>query len=145
QGNLIPVSREVLADFETPVSALAKIDRGPCAYLLESVEGGEKWGRYSFLGSGAPILLHGSDREVVLSGGRRRRRIPVKTDVLDCLRALMAEYRPVEVPGLPRFCGAAVGYLGAAVAGELGRPLERRGDVPRSPALCVRPTRRGAV
>ena len=95
RGNLIPVCREVLADFETPVSALAKIDRGPCAYLLESVEGGEKWGRYSFLGSGEPIQLHGSDREVVLSSGRRRRRIPVKTDVLDCLRDLMAEYRPV--------------------------------------------------
>src|SRR2546425_12488568 len=123
QGNLIPVSREVLADFETPVSALAKIDRGPCAYLLESVEGGEKWGRYSFLGSGAPILLHGSDREVVLSGGRRRRRIPVKTDVLDCLRALMAEYRPVEVPGLPRFCGGAVGYLSYDV---VRRSEERR-------------------
>src|SRR5438093_600138 len=71
RGNLIPVCREVLADFETPVSALAKIDRGPCAYLLESVEGGEKWGRYSFLGSGEPIQLHGSDREVVLSSGRR--------------------------------------------------------------------------
>src|SRR5207253_9171669 len=63
--------------------ALPIFDRGPCAYLLESVEGGEKWGRYSFLGSGAPMLLHGSDREVVLSDGRRRRRIPVKTDVLE--------------------------------------------------------------
>src|SRR5213594_1452600 len=136
QGNLIPVSREVLADFETPVSALAKIDRGPCAYLLESVEGGEKWGRYSFLGSGAPILLHGSDREVVLSGGRRRRRIPVKTDVLDCLRALMAEYRPVEVPGLPRFCGGAVGYLSYDVVRQFERLPSLRKDMLGLPLMC---------
>src|SRR5947209_20005650 len=136
QGNLIPVSREVLADFETPVSALAKIDRGPCAYLLESVEGGEKWGRYSFLGSGAPILLHGSDREVVLSGGRRRRRIPVKTDVLDCLRALMAEYRPVEVPGLPRFCGGAEGNRANTAARRLGRHRPLRKAARGSPLMC---------
>src|SRR5205085_9711310 len=95
RGNLIPVSRQVLADFETPVSALAKIDRGTCAYLLESVEGGEKWARYSFLGSGSPIRIHGTDRELILSNGRRRRRIPVKTDVLSCLRDIMAQYRPV--------------------------------------------------
>src|SRR6266568_1477009 len=128
QGNLIPVSREVLADFETPVSALAKIDRGPCSYLLESVEGGEKWARYSFLGSGSPILLHGNDREVVLSAGRRRRRIPVTTDVLARLRDLMAEYRPVEVPGLPRFCGGAVGYLSYDVVRQFERLPSLRKD-----------------
>src|SRR5215510_4463962 len=51
QGNLVPVFREILADLETPVSAFLKIDRGGDAFLLESVEGGEKWARYSFLGS----------------------------------------------------------------------------------------------
>src|SRR5207249_11089255 len=51
QGNLIPVCREILADLETPVSAFLKIHRGPYGFLLESVEGGEKWGRYSFLGT----------------------------------------------------------------------------------------------
>src|SRR5207244_8469170 len=94
QGNLIPVSREVLADFETPVSALAKIDQGSCAYLLESVEGGEKWARYSFLGSGSPTLIYGNDRELTVTNGSRRRRLPVKTDVLAGLRDIMAEYRP---------------------------------------------------
>src|SRR2546425_20270 len=136
QGNLIPVSREVLADFETPVSALAKIDRGPCSYLLESVEGGEKWARYSFLGSGSPILLHGSDCEVVLSAGRRRRRIPVTTDVLASLRDLMAEYRPVEVPGLPRFCGGAVGYLSYDVVRQFERLPSVRQDVLGLPLMC---------
>ena len=52
QGNLIPVFREILADMETPVSAFRKIDDGHTAFLLESIEGGEKWARYSFLGSG---------------------------------------------------------------------------------------------
>src|SRR5436853_6676800 len=81
-GNLIPIFREVLADFETPVSAFAKIDTGPCAYLLESVQGGEKWARYSFLGSGSPILIQASEREVLLYEAGRRRRVPASGDVL---------------------------------------------------------------
>ena len=136
QGNLIPVSREVLADFETPVSALAKIDRGSCAYLLESVEGGEKWARYSFLGSGSPTLIHGNDREVIVSSGRRRRRIPVKTDLLACLREIMLEYRPVQVPGLPRFCGGAVGYLSYDVVRQFERLPAQRKDILGLPQAC---------
>jgi anthranilate synthase component 1 len=50
-GNLVPIWTEILADFDTPVSALRKIETGDYAFLLESVEGGEKWGRYSFLGT----------------------------------------------------------------------------------------------
>jgi len=136
QGNLIPVSREVLADFETPVSALAKIDRGSCAYLLESVEGGDKWARYSFLGSGSPTLIHGNDREVIVSSGRRRRRIPVKTDLLACLREIMLEYRPVQVPGLPRFCGGAVGYLSYDVVRQFERLPAQRKDILGLPQAC---------
>ena len=136
QGNLIPVSREVLADFETPVSALAKIDRGSCAYLLESVEGGDKWARYSFLGSGSPTLIHGNDREVIVSSGRRRRRIPVKTDLLACLREIMLEYRPVRVPGLPRFCGGAVGYLSYDVVRQFERLPAQRKDLLGLPQAC---------
>ena len=49
-GNLIPVYKEIIADMETPVSAFRKVDNGGCSFLFESVEGGEKWGRYSFLG-----------------------------------------------------------------------------------------------
>jgi len=136
QGNLIPVSREVLADFETPVSALAKIDRGSCAYLLESVEGGDKWARYSFLGSGSPTLIHGNDREVIVSSGRRRRRIPVKTDLLACLREIMLEYRPVQIPGLPRFCGGAVGYLSYDVVRQFERLPSQRKDILGLPLAC---------
>jgi len=129
QGNLIPVSREVLADCETPVSALAKIDRGSCAYLLESVEGGEQWARYSFLGSGSPTVIRGDDRTVTVSQGRRRRTIPVTTDLLACLREIMAAYRPVTLPGLPRFCGGAVGYVSYDVARQFERLPATRKDV----------------
>src|SRR6185369_6163158 len=67
QGNLVPVYREILGDLDTPVSAFMKIDRGGDAFLLESVEGGEKWARYSFLGSAPARVL--SYRDGVLSDG----------------------------------------------------------------------------
>ncbi|MBX9658921.1 MAG: anthranilate synthase component I [Nitrospiraceae bacterium] len=111
-GNLIPLYREILADYETPVSAFAKIDHGPSAYLLESVQGGEKWARYSFLGSGSPILMVEDRGDLLIKEGKRARRIACKGAPLDRLREFMETYRPVTVPGLPRFVGGAVGYLG---------------------------------
>ena len=112
EGNLIPLYREILADHETPVSAFAKIDHGPSAYLLESVQGGEKWARYSFLGSGSPILMVEDQGDLVVKHGRKTRRIPCHGAPLDRLREVMEAYKPVTVPGLPRFVGGAVGYLG---------------------------------
>lgn len=114
-GNLIPLYREILADFETPVSAFAKIDHGPTAYLLESVEGGEKWARYSFLGSGSPVVLREDRGTLLLTRGNTVQRVPISPKPgegpLDRLRDLMAAYKPVAVPDLPRFVGGAVGYL----------------------------------
>jgi len=112
EGNLIPLYREILADQDTPVSAFAKIDHGPSAYLLESVQGGEKWARYSFLGSGAPIVMVEDRGDLCIKMGTSSRRIPSHGAPLDRLREFMNTYRPVTVPGLPRFVGGAVGYLG---------------------------------
>jgi anthranilate synthase component 1 len=112
QGNLIPLYREILADHDTPVSAFAKIDHGPSAYLLESVQGGEKWARYSFLGSGSPIVLVEDRGDLAVKKGPRTTRIPSHGAPLDRLREFMETYRPVTVPNLPRFVGGAVGYLG---------------------------------
>jgi len=112
EGNLIPLYREILADHDTPVSAFAKIDHGPSAYLLESVQGGEKWARYSFLGSGSPIVVVEDRGDLVIKKGKRSRRIACKGAPLDRLREFMETYQPVTVPGLPRFVGGAVGYLG---------------------------------
>jgi len=112
QGNLIPVYREILADMETPVSAFRKIDDGQTAFLLESIEGGEKWARYSFLGSGPSRLFRSRDNYFEVREGERLIASGEANDPLAELQRLMQGYTPVEVPGLPRFFGGAVGYLG---------------------------------
>lgn len=112
EGNLIPLYREILADYETPVSAFAKIDHGPTAYLLESVAGGENWARYSFLGSGSAAVIHEQKGDLVLTRGRKTIRIQSRGNPLARLQELMEEYRPVTVSGLPRFVGGAVGFFG---------------------------------
>ncbi|MBI5672739.1 MAG: anthranilate synthase component I [Nitrospirae bacterium] len=112
QGNLIPLFREILADHDTPVSAFAKIDHGPSAYLLESIQGGEKWARYSFLGSGSPLVIYEDRGDLCVKKGSDCRRIPSRGAPLDRLREIMETYRPVSVPDLPPFVGGAVGYFG---------------------------------
>jgi anthranilate synthase component I len=110
RGNLIPVYREIMADMETPVASFLKLDRGEFSFLLESVEGGEKWGRYCFLGGEPSIIFQskGSRVEITRNGHSE---VLEGVDPLDVLKRLMGEYHPVEVEGLPRFFGGAVGYL----------------------------------
>jgi anthranilate synthase component 1 len=127
KGNLIPVYREILADLETPVSAFLKIRDERYGFLLESVEGGEKWARYSFLGSRPSLVIKGSLDELALIRPKRVDRLPVKTDPLETLKEIMADYQPVEVEGVPRFFGGAVGYLGY----DLIRSIERLPDLNR--------------
>jgi anthranilate synthase component I len=121
RGNLIPVSREILADLETPVSAFLKIHRGPYGFLLESVQGGERWGRFSFLGTQPALVLRvrGRDVELETPGGGTERL--TTDDPLSELKRLLGQYRPVSLPGLPRFAGGAVGYL----AYDVVRAFER--------------------
>jgi anthranilate synthase component 1 len=111
QGNLIPIFEEIHYDLESPISAFRKIDDGKTSFLLESVEGGEKWGRYSFLGSGSSHLFRSKGEEFeILKNGE----ILQKGKVQDPLRALedfMGNYHPVLQDSLPRFSGGAVGYL----------------------------------
>ena len=102
QGNLIPVYREINADLETPVSAYLKVTRGPYSFLLESVEGGERWGRYSFIGT--------EPYKVLRAGPARRDR--KGRDPLSAVEKELSRFQLVQVPGLPRFHGGAVGYLG---------------------------------
>ncbi len=112
RGNLIPIYREILADMETPVSAFHKIDDGNTSFLLESIEGGEKWARYSFLGSGPARVFRCRDRYFEVRYGDTLVESGEVGDPLRHLHDLMAIYQPVEVDGLPRFFGGAVGYLG---------------------------------
>ena len=111
RGNLIPVYREIMADMDTPVSAFKKLDDGRFSFLLESIEGGEKWGRYSFLGSTPSLIVRskGNTVETIENGQMTARTVD---DPLDFIRSTLARFTPVEVEGLPRFFGGAVGYMG---------------------------------
>ncbi len=111
RGNLIPVYREILADEETPVTALLKIRKRPYAFLLESVEGGEKWGRYTFLGADPLAVVRVKPSEVEVRSNGSLVQLPHGGDPLAVLKELLARYRPVSVDGLPRFSGGAVGFL----------------------------------
>jgi len=111
QGNLIPVYAEILGDLETPVSVFARIMDSDYAFLLESVEGGEKWARYSFLGADPQVIFRSKGKRAEIIRGGRMEVVEGFKDALYPLRDLMAEYKPVEVPGLPRFIGGAVGYI----------------------------------
>ena len=112
KGNLIPVYREIFADTETPVSVFQKIRNQRYSYLLESVEGGEKWGRYSFLGVDPAIVIKGYGTRVEVTRNGKTETITAEGGPLQVLKQILSEFRPVEIPGLPRFFGGAVGCIG---------------------------------
>jgi anthranilate synthase component 1 len=112
KGNLIPVYREIMADMDTPVTAFKKIDDGRYSFLLESIEGGEKWGRYTFLGASPSVVIRTrGDLVEILKSGEASVSMQSK-DPLGAVRDYLSRFEPVEVDGLPRFFGGAVGYLG---------------------------------
>lgn len=110
EGNLIPVYKEIMADTETPVTAFLKIDTGRYSFLLESVEGGEKWGRYSILGSNPSIIFNCKGNKVTVTRDSVTESLE-SPDPLSVLKDLLNRYRPVKLPELPRFFGGAVGFL----------------------------------
>ena len=112
QGNLIPVYREILADIDTPVSALMKLGSKSHVFLLESVEGGEKWGRYTFLGADPRIVFSVKGEDVLIQENSIVHCHKHQGNPLRFLKSLLSIYRPVPVDGLPRFYGGAVGFLG---------------------------------
>ncbi len=112
QGNLIPVYREILGDLETPVSAYKKLRGEGCSFLLESVEGGEKWGRFSFLGLNPSLMFQVQGERASIRRRGREEILTPELDPFEHLRRLLASFRVVETPGLPRFWGGLVGYLG---------------------------------
>ena len=116
QGNLIPIFAELPADLDTPLSAFLRLRPGPYAFLLESVEGGEKWARYSFLGSDPLMVFTAREGRNTLRGpGGKTEQLP-GGNPLRALRSVLDRFHPVAIPGLPRFQGGAVGYLAYDVA-----------------------------
>jgi anthranilate synthase component 1 len=116
--SLVPVYRQLVGDTLTPVSAFCKIQEGDWAFLFESVVGGERLGRYSFLGSGPFLQFQAFDRRCVITAPQsaiRKQQSATEVTHPDPLRLLeerLAAYRAPHLPGLPRFCGGAVGYAG---------------------------------
>ena len=127
RGNLVPVYAELPADLDTPLSAFLRLRPGPYAFLLESVEGGEKWARYSFLGSDPLMIFTARGNRVTLRRhGARTERLS-SGNPFRALRDLLARFHPVAVPGLPRFQGGAVGYI----AYDMVRHFERLPKIAR--------------
>jgi len=124
-GAYVPVSREYLADELTPVAAFRRLARDERhAFLLESVEGGENIGRYSFLGAGPEAVFRASLEKATIERDGRTETVP--GDPFAALEAQLARYRVAEVAGLPRFSGGAVGY----VSYDAVRCIERLPDQP---------------
>src|SRR2546430_6674434 len=137
-GNLIPVSCELPADLETPISTFMKVRGGGDAFLLESVEGGERIGRYSFIGSRPMMTIVSRGEQVEIregsSGdGAESLRVERQTaDVLEVTRNILRRHRPVPDPSLPRFAGGAAGHFGY----HLGCSWERLPNRPPE-GLCA--------
>src|SRR5512147_1066457 len=125
QGNLIPVYREILGDLETPVSAYKKLRGAGGSYLLESVEGGEKWGRFSFLGLNPSLIFQVRQGATTVERHGRTETLSAGADPFEHLRQLLAGFTAVPTPGLPRFWGGLVGYLGY----DMVRYIERLPDL----------------
>ena len=143
--SVVPVYRQLIGDTLTPVSAFCKIQEGDWAFLFESVVGGERLGRYSFLGAGPFLRFQAFDRRVVIeetgaaSSSLAPRPSPLILEHPDPLRLLeerLSAYRAPQIPGLPRFCGGAVGYA----AYDSVRYVERLPNAPPDdrglPDLC---------
>lgn len=120
QGNLVPVWKEILADQETPVTAYERVrkylrqrDNASHTYLLESVEGGENIGRYSFIGGTPRTIIRAYGRRVEISSNGNASEVIEDIDPLEALKQHMAQYSPVlDDPSLPPLVGGAVGFLG---------------------------------
>ncbi|MBT3381096.1 MAG: anthranilate synthase component I [Lentisphaerae bacterium] len=136
KGTVVPVFREHLADMETPVSAFARFVGDDHAFLLESVEGGERWGRYSFIGlhPRAIFSVEGGVARLTTADGVTELDSP--EGGFTALRDVLAKDCFVPVPGLPRFVAGAVGYLAYETAGEFERLPRPKGDSD-APTTCM--------
>ena len=131
--NRIPVNRQLNADLDTPLSAYLKLAEGPYSFLLESVVGGERFGRYSFIGLPAQQLVRAFDRTIqtcAIKNGKPQRETELQGDPLAYLEGFMAGFRLAPVQGLPRFAGGLAGYFGY----DTIRYIERRLDSQASKA-----------
>jgi anthranilate synthase component 1 len=116
RAGLVPVYRKIIADLDTPLTLFAKVSENQShAFLFESMEGGEKWGRYSFIGFDPLVTFSskGNQIETCTFSGSRKEKVEAAGNPLQALKQLVEGFAAAEVDGdLPRFCGGAVGFLG---------------------------------
>ena len=143
EGGLIPVWTEFHADLETPVSAYLKVaKRFPTDhFLLESVEGGEKWARFSFIGFDPHIGFLADRNGVTIRKGSETRTLPVDTDPLESLAALLKEIRCHAAPELPKLSGGAVGYISYDYVRHIENVEGERPPTPYPDAAFLFPSR----
>lgn len=111
-SNVIPLCAEILADTETPVSILRKFYRkDQPLFLLESVEGGEHWARYSFMGISARCHITVRDQDIEITSAHHKEKIPHNGDPLSVLKRITEQYQPADIKGLPRFWSGLTGYM----------------------------------
>ena len=110
--NRIPLMREVLADLDTPVSIYLKLAQGRYSYLLESVQGGEKWGRYSIIGLPCRTIVRVTGQQLVIEQDGKQIHSELTADPLGEIQRIQQQFKVPPIKGLPRFSGGLVGYFG---------------------------------
>jgi len=133
--NRIPLMREVLADLDTPVSIYLKLAQGRYSYLLESVQGGEKWGRYSIIGMPCRTIVRVTGQRLVIEQDGKEIHSELTTDPLGEIQRIQQQFKVPPMKGLPRFSGGLVGYFGY----ETVRYIEERLGVADKPDPVLSP------
>ena len=135
----LPFVREILADFDTPLSTYYKLANQPYSYLFESVQGGEKWGRFSIIGLPNSVRLEARENELTLWENGRIAKCWTSEDPLEDVREFHEQFRVPEMPELPKFTGGLVGYFGYDTVRYV-EPTLQDGRKPRDmdvPDLCL--------
>src|SRR5689334_246946 len=109
--NIIPISMQVYADMETPISLFKRFAESKYCFLLESVEGGEKWARYSFIGNNPFLIVKSRNGKTIIEDKNGEIKEQAGNPI-DILKKLINNYKGVDLPSLPRFNGGAVGFFG---------------------------------
>ena len=134
--NLIPLREEIVVDRVTPVSVFERLHQGePHTFLLESVEGGERFGRYSFVGQRPHAVFVCRGKEITYREGSKTKKWKTQNPLTD-LKEIFARIRPAILPGLPRFWGGAVGYCGYDTARFFERLPQGKPDILGLPTLA---------
>jgi anthranilate synthase component 1 len=127
QGNLVPVYQELLMDLETPLSFFKRLERDRYAFLLESVEGSERWARYSFLGTRPQRIFKARGHEIEIIDHGKPRKLTHEAP-LKVLEELLKGYQPVTVAGVPPFFGGALGYVAYDAVEQLHEVASEKKD-----------------